>query len=106
MIFNEVIEHVAELIIDPFGNYLIQKLIDTVSNEKRLRILSRVQYDLVSISKNIHGTRAAQKLIELITSEAEVIIVRNAFLVCFRCESLFVRLFSYDRCTLSTSLKI
>jgi hypothetical protein len=69
------------LIDDPFGNYLIQKLIDTVNHQQRFQILERVQHDLVNISKNIHGTRASQKLIELISSQEEVDIVRNAFMV-------------------------
>jgi len=80
IIFAEVISHVNELIDDPFGNYLVQKLIDVVNNEQRFRILAEVRHDLVNISKNIHGTRASQKLIELIDSPEEVEIVRAAFM--------------------------
>jgi len=80
IIFAEVITHVNELIDDPFGNYLVQKLIDVVTKDQRFRILAEVRHDLVNISKNIHGTRAAQKLIELIDSAEEVEIVRTAFM--------------------------
>jgi len=80
IIFAEVISHVNELIDDPFGNYLVQKLIDVVNKEQRFRILSEVRHDLVNISKNIHGTRASQKLIELLDSPEEVEIVRAAFM--------------------------
>jgi hypothetical protein len=80
IIFAEVIAHVNELIDDPFGNYLVQKLIDVVSPEQRFRILAEVRHDLVNISKNIHGTRASQKLIELLDSSEEVEIVRAAFM--------------------------
>jgi hypothetical protein len=80
IIFAEVITHVNELIDDPFGNYLVQKLIDVVNKEQRFRILAEVRHDLVNISKNIHGTRASQKLIELIDSPEEVEIVKAAFM--------------------------
>jgi len=80
IIFSEVITHVNELIDDPFGNYLVQKLIDVVNKEQRFRILVEVRHDLVNISKNIHGTRASQKLIELLDSPEEVEIVRSAFM--------------------------
>jgi hypothetical protein len=80
IIFAEVITHVNELIDDPFGNYLVQKLIDVVSKEQRFLILAEVRHDLVNISKNIHGTRASQKLIELLDSSEEVEIVRAAFM--------------------------
>ncbi|KAJ1486968.1 armadillo-type protein [Baffinella frigidus] len=33
-IFNEVIDNIVELMMDPFGNYLCQKLLDFCSNEQ------------------------------------------------------------------------
>ena len=37
-VFPEVLENLIELMIDPFGNYLIQKLLDRCSEEQRLQV--------------------------------------------------------------------
>jgi len=58
MIFNEIIGHVVELMMSPFGNYLIQKLLDVCSEEQRLQIILMVIQEpgqLVRISLNTHG---------------------------------------------------
>lgn len=34
----EVLEHLVELMMDPFGNYLVQKLLDRCSEEQRLEV--------------------------------------------------------------------
>jgi len=82
IIFNEVIDRIVDLMTDPFGNYLCQKLLDYCNPEQRAAIVSRVAPHLVPISLNIHGTRAAQKLIERLGSdhyptEAEIQAVVN-----------------------------
>ncbi|KAH7290752.1 hypothetical protein KP509_30G062000 [Ceratopteris richardii] len=65
-IFHEIKDHVGHLMIDPFGNYLVQKLLDACSESHCTSILEAVikNDDLISISLNSHGTRAVQKLIE------------------------------------------
>ena len=37
-VLPEVLEHLIELMMDPFGNYLIQKLLDRCSEEQRLAV--------------------------------------------------------------------
>lgn len=59
-------------IIDPFGNYLCQKLMERCTDEQRTRIVEQVSQDLVDISLNMHGTRAVQKMIEYITLPEQV----------------------------------
>ena len=39
-VLPEVLEHLIELMMDPFGNYLIQKLLDRCSEEQRLAVRS------------------------------------------------------------------
>lgn len=63
-IFNEIHTLFYELIIDPFGNYLIQKLIDYCDETNLNLILEILQYNLFLISINQHGTRALQKVID------------------------------------------
>ena len=37
-VLPEVLEHLIELMMDPFGNYLIQKLLDRCSEDQRLAV--------------------------------------------------------------------
>lgn len=58
MIFNGVVDHAVELMMDPFGNYLMQKVMEVCNEEQLTRILHMLNKDpanLVRISLNIHG---------------------------------------------------
>jgi hypothetical protein len=78
VVYAESFEHINELMTDPFGNYLCQKLIEHSNETPRLAILHRVAPDLVAISLNLHGTRAVQKLVESISSPAEIELLINS----------------------------
>ncbi|CAL9048607.1 unnamed protein product [Musa banksii] len=81
MIFDGVIEHVVELMMDPFGNYLMQKLLEVCSEEQLMQILFVLKEDptnLVRISLNIHGTRSVQKLIETLKTRQQIALVISA----------------------------
>ncbi|KAF6139353.1 hypothetical protein GIB67_021563 [Kingdonia uniflora] len=57
-IFNEIIGHIVELMTDPFGNYLVQKLVEVCDENQRTEILhavTRTPWDLLIISKDMHG---------------------------------------------------
>ena len=43
-VLPEVLEHLIELMMDPFGNYLIQKLLDRCSEEQRLAVRGSVPF--------------------------------------------------------------
>ncbi|KAI5060995.1 hypothetical protein GOP47_0023500 [Adiantum capillus-veneris] len=76
-IFVEIIDHILELMIDPFGNYLVQKLLEVCNDDQRLRILNTTTAngELINVSLNMHGTRAVQKLIETLTTSEQVSMV-------------------------------
>ena len=57
---------------DPFGNYLCQKLIEHSDDYQRTAIVQCVAPNLVTISKNMHGTRAVQKMIECLSLPSQV----------------------------------
>lgn len=80
LVFPEVLEHSASLMMDPFGNYLIQKLLDRCSEDQRLELVKAVALssDLVAIALNTHGTRAVQKLVETLSSLEQSKLVINA----------------------------
>ena len=64
--------------IDPFGNYLCQKLLEHCDDQKRLRIVQTVAPDLVNISLNMHGTRAVQKMLEFLSTAEQIRIATAA----------------------------
>ncbi|KAK4195324.1 armadillo-type protein [Triangularia verruculosa] len=72
LIFNEVLPHVHELMIDPFGNYLCQKLLEYCNDDERTALIKNSTGDMVTIALNQHGTRALQKMIEHVSNEVQV----------------------------------
>ncbi|XP_038715827.1 putative pumilio homolog 7, chloroplastic isoform X2 [Tripterygium wilfordii] len=81
IILDEVIDHVVELTMKPFGNYLVQKLLDVCNEGQRMQILLMVAREpgqLVRISLNTYGTRVVQKLIETLKSRQQILLVISA----------------------------
>lgn len=72
VIFNEIYLKVIELMTDPFGNYLIQKLAENVSSDQRLILVKNAAPEFVRIALDPHGTRALQKLVECISTPEEI----------------------------------
>ncbi|XP_022749110.1 putative pumilio homolog 7, chloroplastic [Durio zibethinus] len=80
-IFKEISDHVVELMMNPFGNYLMQKLLEVCDEEQRMQILLMVTEEpgqLVRISLNTHGTRVVQKLIETLKTRQQISLVISA----------------------------
>ncbi|KAG5715907.1 Pumilio domain-containing protein C6G9.14 [Termitomyces sp. T112] len=71
MIFLETFKHFAELMTDPFGNYLCQKLLEYSTDEQRNLLCDSVAQDLVNISLNMHGTRAVQKMVDFLSTRRQ-----------------------------------
>lgn len=71
MIFNEIYLKIVELMTDPFGNYLIQKLFENVSLDQRFILVRNAAPEFVRIALDPHGTRALQKLVECVSTQEE-----------------------------------
>ncbi|BAF28514.1 pumilio domain-containing protein C6G9.14 [Oryza sativa Japonica Group] len=74
-ILAEIIDHFGELMIDPFGNYLVQKLLEECSDDQRTRIIceiTRVPGELITVACNMHGTRTVQKVIDTINTPEQI----------------------------------
>ncbi|GKZ35980.1 hypothetical protein AbraIFM66950_006853 [Aspergillus brasiliensis] len=78
MIFEETRLHVVELMTDPFGNYLCQKLLEYSNDEQRTDLINNAAHQLVKIALNQHGTRALQKMIEFISTAEQTQTVIHA----------------------------
>jgi hypothetical protein len=68
----EVIQHFPELITDPFGNYMTQKFIAVCNSQQRTALVKSIAPHLTRIARDMHGTRAVQKLIEQLDSDIQV----------------------------------
>ncbi|XP_011622447.2 uncharacterized protein LOC18421435 [Amborella trichopoda] len=74
-IFVEIIDHILELMVDPFGNYLVQKLLEVCNEDQRTAIVHRItagEHIITTISVNMHGTRALQKVIETLRTREQI----------------------------------
>lgn len=65
LILNEGLPFWGEAMVDPFGNYLFQKIIEKITAEERVMLVQSVSTRLVNASLNLHGTRSVQKVVEL-----------------------------------------
>jgi hypothetical protein len=54
-IFTEVYPHVVDLMTDPFGNYLVQRLIEYSGPNQLLLIVEAVGPNIIEICLNMHG---------------------------------------------------
>lgn len=64
--------------LDPFGNYLCQKLFEYANDEQRTALIRTASSQMVKIALNQHGTRALQKMIEFISTHEQVLMVIDA----------------------------
>ncbi|CAH8361305.1 unnamed protein product [Eruca vesicaria subsp. sativa] len=86
VIFNEVIHHLVKLMRNPFGNYLVQKLLDVCNEEQRtniIRIVTSPRTLFVQISLEAYGTRVVQRLVESIKTTEQILLVTSALRVGF-----------------------
>lgn len=78
MIWLETNQHVIELMTDPFGNYLCQKLLELCSEDERTVLIRNATSDMVRIALNAHGTRALQKMIDSVSSPIQINLIIEA----------------------------
>ena len=78
LIFLETQQHVVELMTDPFGNYLCQKLLEHSNDAQRTVLVNNSAPQMVKIALNQHGTRALQKMIEFISTPEQILTIIHA----------------------------
>ena len=57
--------------VDPFGNYLFQKILERITADERVILVKSVSTRLVNASLNLHGTRSVQKIVEVCAVDEE-----------------------------------
>ncbi|CAN8314197.1 unnamed protein product [Cochlearia groenlandica] len=79
-IFFEIVNNVNELSMDPFGNYIVQKLFDACHEEQRtmlVSVLTSKPMELIKICLNTYGTRVVQKMIETVKTKQQIEMVKS-----------------------------
>ncbi|XVE93463.1 hypothetical protein REPUB_Repub01dG0195000 [Reevesia pubescens] len=74
MIFLEVKDHLHELMVHQFANYLIQKLFEAGNQEQRTELLLLLvsnEQRFIEVCTDMHGTRGVQKFMERISSQEQ-----------------------------------
>jgi pumilio RNA-binding family len=66
--------HTIEVLLDPFGNYVLQKIIELCSGEQQLALTREIAPCIVAASMDLRGSRALQQLVDLARS---MDVVRN-----------------------------
>ena len=64
LLFLKMYDDLNDHLIDPFGNYLTQKLIENLGEEELNKMIDKVESIFIQLSLNMHGTRCVQKLME------------------------------------------
>jgi hypothetical protein len=77
MILEEGLSFWGEAMVDPFGNYLFQKILEKITPSERVVLVRSVSARLVNASLNLHGTRSVQKVVELCASDEPIMIAKN-----------------------------
>lgn len=58
--------------VDQFGNYLSQKVMEVCSESQLAEIVEKVLPQITKISMNVHGTRSVQTLIDFLSKKTGV----------------------------------
>lgn len=79
-ILKEGLPFLTEAMTDPFGNYLFQKILEKVTPEEKLVLISTVGPRLVNAALNLHGTRSVQKVVEMSVGDSKCAEIVTQFL--------------------------
>ncbi len=78
LVFVEVLPVVSDLVIDVYGNYVIQKIFDFGTDEQKIVMASKLLDYIIPLSLHLYGCRVVQKALETLLSYIQVyIIIKN-----------------------------
>ncbi|XP_035881551.1 pumilio homolog 1 isoform X8 [Phyllostomus discolor] len=77
LVFNEILQAAYQLMVDVFGNYVIQKFFEFGSLEQQLALAERIRGHVLSLALQMYGCRVIQKALEFIPSDQQNEMVRE-----------------------------
>ncbi|CCK71181.1 Mpt5p KNAG_0G01230 [Huiozyma naganishii CBS 8797] len=79
LMFEQVKPFLLNLILDPFGNYLIQKSCDFLTVDQRTVLIESIYQHVFKISINQYGTRSLQKIIDTVDNDQQINLIVKGF---------------------------
>ncbi|ELW48650.1 Pumilio like protein 2 [Tupaia chinensis] len=77
LVFSEILQAAYQLMVDVFGNYVIQKFFEFGSLEQQLALAERIRGHVLSLALQMYGCRVIQKALEFIPSDQQSEMVRE-----------------------------
>ena len=71
LVFNEILSSSYNLIVDVFGNYVIQKFLEFGSIDQKIQLLNSIKGNVLNLSLQMYGCRVIQKGLEAFNSLPE-----------------------------------
>lgn len=69
LVFNEVFDHLIELMTDPYGQYLVPKLMKHCDRQQRQAIVTKIAPKIVTFACHTYGIHGVQKILEYLTDD-------------------------------------
>lgn len=79
LMFDQIKGSFLNLILDPFGNYLIQKLCEFLTTAQKTFLIESIYPHVLKISINQYGTRSLQKIIDTVDNEQQIDLIIRGF---------------------------
>lgn len=79
LMFDQIKPFLLNLILDPFGNYLIQKLCEYLTVDQKTTLIDSIYPYIYKISINQYGTRSLQKIIDTVDNENQMDLLIKGF---------------------------
>lgn len=79
LMFDQIKGSFLNLILDPFGNYLIQKLCEFLTTAQKTFLIESIYPHVFKISINQYGTRSLQKIIDTVDNEQQIDLIIRGF---------------------------
>ncbi|XP_032900875.1 pumilio homolog 1 isoform X5 [Amblyraja radiata] len=73
LVFNEILQAAYQLMVDVFGNYVIQKFFEFGSLDQKLALAQRIRGHVLSLALQMYGCRVIQKALESIPPDQQII---------------------------------
>jgi len=77
-VINEIEDHIDELMLDPYANYMFQTLAQSCSADQRFRLLQEIAPSMVRVAGDRKGTHSLQAIVSLISRDVEEKLIRDA----------------------------
>ncbi|QLL34545.1 hypothetical protein HG536_0G04070 [Torulaspora globosa] len=79
LMYDQIKPYFLELILDSFGNYLIQKLCEYLTADQKTTLIQSIYPNVFQISINQYGTRSLQKIIDTVDNENQIDLIIKGF---------------------------